>query len=60
MTLHRQWDDTWHAGIAFGHMQGRSGYSPGFSYESSPVDDKHRIFDLHVDEIYKLSAFWLW
>ncbi len=59
-TLDRQWNDTWHAGIALGHVQGKSGYSLGLSYESSPVDDKHRTFDLPVDEIYKLSGSWLW
>jgi long-chain fatty acid transport protein len=62
-TLNRQWDDTWHAGIAYAHRDRdmRSlGYSVGFSYDSSPVDDEHRTFDLPVDEIYKLSAALLW
>ena len=60
-TLDRQWDDTWHAGIAFGHLdQVDSGYAVGFSYDSSPVDNKHRTFDLPVDEAYKLSAAYFW
>ena len=60
-TLDRQWDDTWHAGIAFGHLSGRGhGYSVGVSYDSSPVDNKHRTFDLPVDEAYKLSAAYFW
>jgi len=60
-TLDRQWDDTWHAGIAFGHLDRQeNGYSVGFSYESSPVEDKHRTFDLPVDEIYKLSGAYFW
>jgi long-chain fatty acid transport protein len=60
-TLDRQWDDTWHAGIAFAHLEGEdNGYSVGFSYESSPVDNKHRTFDLPVDEAYKLSAAYFW
>jgi len=60
-TLDRQWDDTWHAGIAFGHLdQVDSGYSVGVSYDSSPVDNKHRTFDLPVDEAYKLSAAYFW
>jgi long-chain fatty acid transport protein len=60
-TTDREWDDTWHAGIAFGHDDKRGhGYSVGFVYESSPVEDKHRTFDLPVDEIYKLSASYFW
>jgi long-chain fatty acid transport protein len=59
-TLDRQWDDTWHAGIAFAHLRNQRGYSVGFAYDSSPVDDDHRTFDLPVDEIYKLSASYLW
>jgi hypothetical protein len=37
-----------------------SGYSVGFSYDSSPVDNNHRTFDLPVDEAYKLSAAYFW
>jgi long-chain fatty acid transport protein len=60
-TLDRQWDDTWHAGIGFGHLSGQGhGYTVGFSYDSSPVDNKHRTFDLPVDEAYKLSAAYFW
>jgi long-chain fatty acid transport protein len=60
-TLDRQWDDTWHAGIAFGHLKkGQSGYSIGFAYDSSPVKNEHRTFDLPVDEIYKVSASYFW
>jgi len=59
--LDRQWDDTWHAGIAFARLGGQgSGYSVGFSYDSSPVDNEHRTFDLPVDEIYKLSGAYFW
>ena len=60
VTLDRQWEDTWHAGIAFAHRRGGQGYSLGFSYESSPVEDKHRTFDLPMDEFYKLSAAYGW
>lgn len=54
--LDRNWDDTWHAGVAFTHHRddGR-GTSIGFSYESSPVEDEDRTFDLPVDELFKLS-----
>ena len=62
-TLDRQWDDTWHAGLAYSHLidiDRRRGFSVGFSYESSPAKNEHRTFDLPVDEIYKLSASYFW
>jgi len=59
-TLDRNWDDTWHAGIALAHIVNRQGYSIGLSYESSPVDDDDRTFDLPVDELYRLSASYSW
>ena len=60
-TLDRKWEDTWHAGVAFSHQSGRGhGYSVGLAYESSPVEDKYRTYDLPVDEIYKLSASYFW
>ena len=61
VTLDRKWEDTWHAGIAYAHfVREDSGYSVGFSYDSSPVINKHRTFDLPVDETYKLSAAYFW
>ena len=60
-TLDRQWDDTWHAGVAYLRLERQErGYSVGFSYDSSPVEDEHRTFDLPVDEIYKLSGAYFW
>lgn len=60
-TLDREWDDTWHAGTAFAHLSGRGhGYSIGFAYDSSPVKNEHRTYDLPVDELYKLSASYFW
>jgi long-chain fatty acid transport protein len=59
-TLERNFDDTWHAGIAFVHNEGDHGTSIGFSYDSSPVDDKDRTLDLPFDEIYKLSFAYGW
>ncbi len=32
----------------------------GFSYDSSPVDDKDRTLDLPFDEIIKLSVAYAW
>ena len=60
-TLDREWDDTWHAGIAFAHREGtQAGYSLGFAYESSPAKNEHRTFNLTVNEIYKVSASYFW
>ncbi len=58
--LARNWDDTWRAGIGFSHLEDRQGYSIGFSYESSPVEDEDRTFDLAVDELYRLSGSYSW
>ena len=58
--IDRNFDDTWHAGIAFAHKEEDHAYSFGFSYDSSPVDDKDRTFDLPFDETYKLSAAYAW
>ena len=59
--LDRDYKDTWHAGVAYSHLTGKgSGYSLGMSYDSSPVDDKDRTFDLPFDEIFKLSAGYFW
>ena len=59
-TLDRNWDDTWQAGIALTHLENRQGYTVGFSYESSPVDDDDRTFDLPVDELYRFSTSYSW
>jgi long-chain fatty acid transport protein len=60
VSLDRNFDDTWHAGIAFAHSEGDHGTSIGFSYDSSPVDDRDRTLDLPFDEIYKLSFAYAW
>jgi long-chain fatty acid transport protein len=59
--LERNFKDTWSAGIAFVDMSNKtSGYSVGFSYDSSPVNDKDRTIDLPFDETYKISAAYAW
>ena len=59
--LDRNFKDTWHAGIAYAHRTDKGGiFSLGFSYDSSPVDDRDRTFDLPVDEIFKLSGSYSW
>ncbi len=60
VTLDRKFDDTWNAGIALGHHENGHATSIGISYESSPVDDQHRTFDLPFEELYKLSFAYAW
>ena len=56
VTVDRNWDDTWHAGVAAAHQRGNGTWSLGLSYDSSPVKDRNRTFDFPVDETWKLSA----
>lgn len=57
----RNWDDTWHAGIAAVRvLSPKSLASIGLSYESSPVKDEYRTLDFPVDEQWKLSAAYGW
>jgi long-chain fatty acid transport protein len=59
--IDRNWQDTWHAGIAMTHkLQGDQHFSLGLSYDSSPVKDEDRTFDLPMDTIWKLSAGYFW
>ena len=59
--IDRNWQDTWHAGIAMSHkLQSDTLLSFGVSYDSSPVNDQDRTFDLPVGRIWKLSAGYLW
>lgn len=58
--LDREFDDTWNAGIALAHHEGGHATSIGFSYDSSPVSDRHRTLDLPFEELYKLSFAYAW
>jgi long-chain fatty acid transport protein len=59
--LDRNWDDTWHAGIAVVRkLSPDSLVSIGLAYESSPVKDQYRTLDFPVDEQWKLSAAYGW
>lgn len=58
--LDRKFEDTWNAGIALAHQEGSHATSIGISYESSPVNDRHRTLDLPFDELYKLSFAYGW
>lgn len=55
--IDRHWQDTWYARIGIAHdINEHSAYTLGLSYDSSPVEDSHRTFDLPVDSYYKVSA----
>jgi long-chain fatty acid transport protein len=54
--IDRKWDDTWHVGVAALYKMDDSFMSAGISYDSSPVDDDDRTFDLPADEQLKLGA----
>lgn len=60
--LDRKFKDTWHAGAAFSHVSENRAHAfgVGFAYESSPVNDANRTYDLPVDEIFKLSGSYAW
>jgi long-chain fatty acid transport protein len=59
--INRQWDDTWYLG---GAIEKRFGdvalVTLGLKYDSSPVDDANRTFDLPVDETWTISASYGW
>jgi long-subunit fatty acid transport protein len=46
--------------VALAHHENDWGTSIGFSYDSSPVEDKHRTFDLPMEEYYKVSFSYFW
>jgi long-chain fatty acid transport protein len=57
----RNWDNTWHAGIAAVRvLSPNSLVSIGLAYESSPVKDAYRTLDFPVDEQWKVSASYAW
>jgi long-chain fatty acid transport protein len=54
--LDRAWEDTWHVGVAAIYKMNESIVSAGVAYDSSPVDDEDRTFDLPADEQLKFGA----
>jgi len=58
VVLERNWDDTWRVSAAIVKSIGNDLYSFGFGYDSSPVDDEDRTFDLPVDEQLRLAFAW--
>lgn len=59
-TIDRNFKDTWHIGFAVVKEMEDSKMSIGFSYDSSPVNDDDRTFDLPFDENMKFSAAYGW
>jgi long-subunit fatty acid transport protein len=57
----RNWDDTWHAGVAAVRaISATSAVSFGLAYTSSPVKDKYRTLHFPVDEEWKPSGAYGW
>ncbi len=54
-TVERNWEDTWHAGVAMVYKMDGSYITSGLAYDSSPVDDEDRTADLPVDEQVKFG-----
>jgi long-chain fatty acid transport protein len=59
-TLDRNWKDVWGLGVAAVHHSGNGTYTVGVSYDSSPVDDDDRTFDLPADEQLTLGLGYSW
>ena len=61
VNLDRKFNNIWHAGIAIWQaLENDAHMTLGLAYESSPVDDEDRTFDLPFDEVYKLAASYSW
>jgi long-chain fatty acid transport protein len=58
VTLDRDWDDTWRISAAIARYIDKDIYTFGIGYDSSPVEDEDRTFDLPVDEQLRLGFAW--
>ncbi|MDH3609785.1 MAG: outer membrane protein transport protein [Gammaproteobacteria bacterium] len=54
--LDRDFKDTWRAGVGMGFKSGENIYLLGASYDSSPVSDSDRTFDLPLDEQFRIAG----
>ena len=54
--LDRNFKDTWRVGVGLGFNRNDKTYLIGTSYDSSPVSDSNRTFDLPLDEQFRISG----
>jgi len=54
--LDRDFKDTWRAGVGMAYQSGERVYLLGASYDSSPVSDSDRTFDLPFDEQFRIAG----
>lgn len=54
--LDRDFKDTYRFGVGMSYRSGKNIYLFGTSYDSSPVSDSNRTFDLPVDEQFRIAA----
>ncbi|MDJ0777147.1 MAG: outer membrane protein transport protein [Gammaproteobacteria bacterium] len=58
IVLDRDWEDTWRVSAAILKRRGPNLFAWGIGYDSSPVDDEDRTFDLPADEQLRLAFAW--
>jgi len=54
--LDRDFKDTWRVGVGMGFKSGENLFLLGTSYDSSPVSDSNRTFDLPLDEQFRIAG----
>ena len=54
--LDRDFRDTWRVGVGMGYRSGENIFLLGTSYDSSPVSDSNRTFDLPFDEQFRIAG----
>ena len=56
VTLDRDFRDTWRVGVGMAYESNENTFLFGTSYDSSPVSDSNRTFDLPFDEQFRIST----
>ena len=54
--IDRNFKDTYRVGIGMAYKTGEKSYLLGTSYDSSPVSDSDRTFDLALDEQFRIAG----
>ncbi len=54
--LDREFKDTWRVGVGVGFQSNENLYLLGTSYDSSPVSNSNRTFDLPLDEQFRIAG----